>query len=143
MKFDISRDFLDGIMLQHPAHADREKDIKANGGVHFLPSSPDGTMHTGVVSFALVSDGNEAPFAKAGWRFLFTTDEAWDPKNDQQHPFHGQLLVHGASKIIAVMNGLCLNANMPLVPISAESLVGQLRRRSGGQDEDGATPGGT
>jgi hypothetical protein len=131
MKFDVSRDFLDGIMLQHPVQADRNKEIKANGGLHFLPSSPDGTMHTGVVSFALLMDGSEAPFAKAGWRFLFTSDEKWDPKAEQSHPFLGQLLVHGASKIIAVMNSLCLHANMPLVPISAESLVSQLRGPTG------------
>jgi hypothetical protein len=131
MNFDISRDFLDGIMLQHPPQPEGNKEVKANGGLHFLPSSPDGTMHTAIVSFALQLEGQGQPFAKAGWRFLFTSDQKWDPKGEQNHPFLGQLLILGASKVVTVMNNLCLHANMPMMPISPERLAQQMQRPAG------------
>ena len=80
MRFDISRDFMDGILLQHPAQPGPKAEIKANVGLNFLPSSPDGTMHTAIVAFALQLDGSDKVFARGDWRFLFTTDEAFDPK---------------------------------------------------------------
>jgi len=128
MKFDISRDFLDGIMLQHPPQNDGNAEVSVNGGLHFLPSSPDGTMHTAVVSFQLQMQGSEHAFAKAGWRFLFTSSEQWDPKADQGNAFLGQLMMAGASRVVTVLNGLCLNANMPVLPISPERLAQQLKR---------------
>ena len=70
MQFNISRDFLDGISLTQPNQPDSQNELKANGGLHFLPSSPDGTMHTAVVSFTLQFEGQEQPFAQGGWRFL-------------------------------------------------------------------------
>lgn len=128
MQFDISRDFLDAIMIQHPVQSESGKEVKVNSGMHFLPSSPDGTMHTAVISLMLQIDGQEQPFAKAGWRFLFTSSEKWDPKEDQGNPFLGQLLVLGGSKVITVMNNLCLHANMPPIPISPERLAQSIQR---------------
>ncbi|MHC5067381.1 MAG: hypothetical protein ACYTF0_02210 [Planctomycetota bacterium] len=126
MKFDVSRDFLDGILLQHPVPgAEGNQEIQANGGIHFLPSSPDGTMHTAVVSFSLKNAAQEQPFVKAGWRFLFTSDENFDPKANNGHPFFQQLLVAGAGKMITVLNNLCLHANMPQIPISPDQLIRQ------------------
>jgi len=125
MQFDISRDFLDGMMLQHPAQASERSEIKAGGGLQFLPSSPDGTMHTAVVTFRLLMDDAEQPFARAGWRFLFTTEERYDPQADRGNPFQRQLLITGASKIIAVLNNCCMHANMPLIPIDGRQLAKQ------------------
>lgn len=124
MEFDLSRDFLDAISLMHPKVPPSEKaEIKANAGLHFLPSSPDGTMHTAVVSFAVQIDGQDKPFAQGAWRFLFTSSEKYEPKDDQQNPFHRNLLVLGAQKVIAVLNSSCMHANMPLIPIDAQRLV--------------------
>ena len=119
----MKRDFLDGLLLQHPKQDEVEDEIKANGGLHFLPSSPDGTMHTAIVSFALKSEKAEQPFARAGWRFLFTSSEKWDPKTNQDHPFLKGLLAHGASKVVTVLNNLCLHANMPMIPLDPRSLA--------------------
>lgn len=116
MQFDISRDFLDGLMLQQPTNKEGKTEIKAGGQLHFLPSSPDGTMHTAVVAFQLALGENEQPFARGGWRFLFTTDAAFDPKANQNHPFFGNLLVLGAGKIMAQVNNLAMHANLPLIP---------------------------
>jgi hypothetical protein len=116
MNFDLSRDFLDGIMLQQPANKEGQNEIKAGGQLHFLPSSPDGTMHTAVVAFYLSLGDQEQPFARGGWRFLFTTDAAFDPKANQNHPFFANLLVLGAGKIMAQVNNLAMHANLPLIP---------------------------
>ena len=117
MKFDISRDFLDAVMVQHPVQGEANKEVKVNSGMHFLPSSPDGTMHTAIISFALQIDGQEQPFAKAGWRFLFTSSEAFEPKEAKDEPFLQHLLIAGRTKVLAVLNPLCLHANMPLIPL--------------------------
>jgi hypothetical protein len=116
MNLDISRDYLDGVMLQQPGNKDAKGEIRASGQLHFLPSSPDGTMHTAVVAFALTSDNNEQPFARAGWRFLFTSSTSYDPKVDTENQFFGQMMMIGMGKIMAILNSLCLHANMPLVP---------------------------
>src|SRR5262245_25343296 len=123
MNLDISRDFLDGIMLQQPPVREGKGEIRANGQLHFLPSSPDGTMHTAVVTFALNGEGQEQPFARAGWRFLFTSDSKLDPKSDTQNPFFQSLMMIGMSKIMAVLNNLCMHANLPLVPFEPQRLV--------------------
>ena len=123
MQFDISRDFLDGILLQQPGSRDGKSEIKASGQLHFLPSSPDGTMHTAVVSFALLIGDGEQPFARGGWRFLFTTDAAFDPTKDPENAFFGNLLVLGAGKIMAQLNNLCMHANLPLIPFEPGRLV--------------------
>lgn len=116
MQFDISRDFLDGIMLQQPANKEGKNEIKAGGQLHFLPSSPDGTMHTAIVAFQLALGENEQPFARGGWRFLFTSDASFEPAKNQNHPFFANLLVLGAGKIMAQVNNLAMHANLPLIP---------------------------
>lgn len=129
MQFDISRDFLDGIMLGQPPRIEGDKELRANGGLHILPSSPDGTMHTVVVSLSLQVDGSDQPYARAGWRVLFTTDERFEPKENQAAPFLRGVLVMGASKIIALLNNLCMHANMPLIPFSAQQLAAQVQQQ--------------
>lgn len=121
MQFDISRDYLDGIMLTQPGPQKDQAnvEIRAGGQLHFLPSSPDGTMHTAIVAFALFTgpeSQNEQPFARGGWRFLFTTDERFDPKANLNHQFFASMLMIGSGKIMAVLNGLCMHANLPLIP---------------------------
>ena len=116
MNFDISRDFLDGLMLQQPLQRDGQAEIKAAGQLHFLPSSPDGTMHTAIVSFHLALGDTDQPFARGGWRFLFTSDQSFDPKAQPNHPFFGNLLVLGAGKLMAQFNNLAMHANLPLIP---------------------------
>jgi hypothetical protein len=123
MNLDISRDYLDGIMLQQPGNKDGKGEIRASGQLHFMPSSPDGTMHTAVVAFALTMDQNEQPFARAGWRFLFTSAASYDPKTDGENPFFGQVMMIGMGKIMAVMNTLCLHANMPLIPFEPSRMA--------------------
>ena len=138
MQFDISRDFLDGILLQQPGSRDGKSEIKASGQLHFLPSSPDGTMHTAVVSFALLIGEGDQPFARGGWRFLFTTDAAFDPTKDPENAFFGNLLVLGAGKIMAQLNNLCMHANLPLIPFVPERMV--LQRQQPGQQQAAAKP---
>jgi hypothetical protein len=121
--FDVSRDFLDGIVLQQPQSKEGKGEIRASGQLHFLPSSPDGTMHTAVVSFALLTEGVEQPFARAGWRFLFTTTAKYDPKGDTEHPFFQSMMMVGIGKIMTLMNNLCMHANLPLVPFQPQQLV--------------------
>jgi hypothetical protein len=105
MQFDLSRDFLDGLVLQHPqAKSGTEAQIRAGGQLQFLPSSTDGTMHTAVVSFALFLGEGEQPFARGGWRFLFTSDQPCKPQDNQNHTFFGQLLVVGAGKLMVQFN---------------------------------------
>ncbi len=118
MDFNIRRDFLDGIVLSHPPtpKEGEQAEIKANGQLQFLPSSPDGTMHTAVVIFGLFLGNQDQPFARAGWRFLFTTDSKFDPSGNQQHPFFQSLLVVGAGKIMVQLNNLCMHAGLPLIP---------------------------
>jgi hypothetical protein len=131
MRFDVSRDFLDGVMLQHPQSSAEQNnnEVQANASMQFLPSSPDGTMHTAVVSLRVSLKDQEQPFAHGGWRFLFTSDEEFDPKNAGQHPYLQRLLINGASKILAVLNPLCLHGNMPLIPLDTTSLVQGIRQQ--------------
>ena len=121
--FDVSRDFLDGIVLQQPQSKEGKGEIRASGQMHFLPSSPDGTMHTAVVSFALLTEGVEQPFARAGWRFLFTTTTTFDPKADAENPFFQSMMMVGIGKIMTLMNNLCMHANLPLVPFQPQQLA--------------------
>jgi hypothetical protein len=130
--YDLSRDFLDGILLQQPQpRKDGKGEIRAGGQLHFLPSSPDGTMHTAVVSFALMVDDNERPFAQGGWRFLFTSDATADPAKDQGNPFFGNLLVLGAGKIMALLNVLAMQANLPLIPFDPQRMTLQQQPAQG------------
>ena len=80
-------------------------------------------MHTAVVSFALLTEGVEQPFARAGWRFLFTTSASYDPKADAEHPFFQNMLMVGIGKIMTQMNNLCMHANLPLVPFQPQQLM--------------------
>jgi len=131
MEFDVSRDYLDGILLQQLPSRDGKGEIKASGNLHFLPSSPDGTMHTAIVSFALSIDGTEHPFARAGWRFLFTTDSACDPKAMAQHAFFRHLLQAGIGKIMVQVNNLCMHANLPLIPFDPTRMSPQVAQAGG------------
>ncbi|HYE03911.1 MAG TPA: hypothetical protein VEL07_00200 [Planctomycetota bacterium] len=125
MQFDISRDFLDGIALQQPQKRDATAEVQAKGQLRFLPSSPDGTLHTAVVEFALTVDPNAPPFARAGWRFLFTSSETFDPKADPQNPFFASMMMVGIGKVLVAINTLCMHANLPLVPFEPSRLVQQ------------------
>ncbi len=133
MQFDISRDFLDGIMIQQPPSREGLGEIRAAGQLHFLPSSPDGTMHTAVAAFALFIGQSEQPFARGGWRFLFTTDKHFDPKASQNDPFFQQLMVLGTGKIMAQLNNLCMHANLPLIPFEPGRMVTQSADNQGDQ----------
>ncbi|MFW5829766.1 MAG: hypothetical protein ACOCXA_05845 [Planctomycetota bacterium] len=130
MHFDVSRDFLDGVLLQHPQMQEGKMDVQANANLQFLPSSSDGTMHTAIVTLRIVVTGNEKPFAQGGWRFLYTTDESFDPKENSGNPFLQRLLVAGSSKILAVLNPLCMHANMPLIPLDTQSMVRGLQEHA-------------
>ena len=130
MQFDVSRDFLDGVLLQHPANNDGKQDVQANANLQFLPSSPDGTMHTAIVSLRITVEGSDKPFAHGGWRFLYTTNEAFDAKENAGHPFLQRILVAGSSKILAVLNPLCMHANMPLIPLDTTSMVRGLQEQA-------------
>jgi hypothetical protein len=121
--FDISRDFLDGLSLQQPASREGARQVQVNGQLQFLPSSPDGTLHTAVVRFAIGFEGSEAPFARAGWRFLFSTDQAFDPSKDAQNRFFQELLTIGIGKILVQLNNLCMHANLPLVPLDPQRIA--------------------
>ena len=80
MKFSVNRDFLDGILVQHPNQQGADQEVRANANLHFLPSSPDGTMHTAVAALTFHMGDNEQPFISGGWRFLFSSDEKFNPK---------------------------------------------------------------
>lgn len=124
MQFDISRDFLDMMVISQPGPVrDGKREIRAGGQLHFLPSSPDGTMHTAIVGFSLTLGEAEQPFARGGWRFLFTTDQRFEPAKDTENPFFRSLLVLGAGKIMAQLNNLCMHANLPLIPFVPEQMV--------------------
>lgn len=125
IQFDISRDFLDGITLQQPQQSQESQEIRAAGQLHFLPSSPDGTMHTAIIAFALFVGNADQPFARGGWRFLFTTNQKFDPRQDQQNPFFGSMLVLGTGKIMAQLNNLCMHANLPLIPFDPSRMTVQ------------------
>ncbi len=133
MQFDISRDFLDGLMIQQPTSREGQAEIKAAGQLHFLPSSPDGTMHTAIVTFQLSLGAQEQPFARAGWRFLFTTSAAFEPKNDPNHAFFGNLLVVGAGKIMVQLNNLAMHANLPLIPFEPSRMQLQAQAQAPAQ----------
>ena len=83
-------------------------------------------------------DHAEQPFARAGWRFLFTSDEPYEPKPDDGNPFLKELLVAGTTKVLVILNGLCMNANMPLIPIDAS----QLAAAAAGELDKGAAAAG-
>ncbi len=137
-QFDISRDFLDGILLQHPQTHEGNPEIRAAGQLHFLPSSPDGTMHTAIVAFALFvgKEGEqEQPFARGGWRFLFTTDVKYDPRADQNNQFFGTLLMVGTGKIMAALNTLAMLANLPLIPFEPQRMVLAPAQGANGQQQ--------
>ncbi|MBN8524811.1 MAG: hypothetical protein J0M02_05690 [Planctomycetes bacterium] len=124
MQFDLSRDFLDGIVMQHPqVKSGQEAQIRAGGQLHFLPSSADGTMHTAIVSFALFIGEGDQPFARGGWRFLFTSEQAADPRQHQQDPFMGQLLVVGAGKVMVQLNNLLMHAGLPMIPFDPTQMA--------------------
>lgn len=135
MQFDLSRDFLDGLILQHPAAPSGEAQIRAGGQLQFLPSGADGTMHTAVVSFALFLGEGDQPFARGGWRFLFTSDQKAVPQEHQNHPFFSQILVVGAGKLMVQFNNLLMHANLPMIPFDPT----QMAVRAQGA---GATPPG-
>jgi len=124
MQFDLSRDFLDGIVMQHPqVKSGQEAQIRAGGQLHFMPSSTDGSMHTAVISFALFIGEGDQPFARGGWRFLFTSDESCDPREHQNHPFMAQLLVVGAGKVMVQMNNLLMHAGLPMIPFDPTQMA--------------------
>jgi hypothetical protein len=139
MQFDLSRDFLDGIVIQHPqVKAGQEAQIRAGGQLHFMPSSPDGTMHTAVVSFALFLGEGDQAFARGGWRFLFTTDQKCDPREHQNAPFMGQLLVVGAGKIMVQLNNLLMHAGLPMIPFDPTQMA--VRAQAPAGVPEGAVP---
>ena len=142
MQFDISRDQLDGIALQQPAKSEGSTEININGGMPFLPSSPDKTMHTAIVSLTLQLKGQEQPFARGGWRILFTSSEAFNPAEEQGHPFTRQLLMLGTSKVIAQINNLCMHANLPLLPFDAAQFAkaAEQQRQQNAPGADAAPP---
>lgn len=142
MKFDISRDFLDGLSLSHPKPSEGKGEVKVNANLQFLPSSPDGRLHTAVVTFGLHVDGESNPFARGGWRFLFTTDEEFAPKETSNEEFFRHLLISGVSKITTVLNPLCMHANLPIIPIEANRLVNKARPQSEGQGPSAGAPAG-
>jgi hypothetical protein len=124
MQFDLSRDFLDGIVMQHPqVKSGQEAQIRAGGQLHFMPSSADGTMHTAVVSFALFIGEGDQPFARGGWRFLFNSDAKVDPREHQNDPFMAQLLVVGAGKVMVQMNNLLMHAGLPMIPFDPTQMA--------------------
>ncbi|MEK7415366.1 MAG: hypothetical protein AAB263_18825 [Planctomycetota bacterium] len=117
MQFDLSRDILDGIVMQHPQVKNgQEAQIRAGGQLQFLPSSADGLMHTAIVSFGLFVGEGDQPFARGGWRFMFTSAEKATPAEHQNHPFMGQLLVVGSGKIMVQINNLMMHAGLPMIP---------------------------
>jgi hypothetical protein len=123
-------------MIQQPVTREGLGEIRAAGQLHFLPSSPDGTMHTAVSAFALFIGQSEQPFARGGWRFLFTTDTKFDPKAGQQDPFFQQLMVLGTGKIMAQLNNLCMHANLPLIPFEPGRMVTQQAEGKDGQQPE-------
>jgi hypothetical protein len=142
MQFDISRDFLDAMLLQQPGQPkDGKRDIRASGQLQFRPSSPDGTMHTAIVIFALLmGEAEQTPFAQGAWRFLFTSDAPFDPTKEPDNEFFGQLLVLGAGKIMAQLNNLCMHANLPLIPFEPSRMVLQRQPQGAGAVPPGMQP---
>jgi hypothetical protein len=138
MQFDISRDFMDGIMIQQPPTREGNAELRAAGQLHFLPSSPDGTMHTAVTAFALFVGKDEQPFARGGWRFLFTTDKKFDPKAGANDPFFQQLMILGTGKLIAQLNNLCMHANLPLIPFEPGRMQLQPAEQQVAQQQQGS-----
>lgn len=123
MDIDVTRDFLDGLHFEKPKMKSAQEEIKANANMQFLPSSPDGTMHTAVVTLRFNTESEEKPFCYGGWRFLFTTSESFDPSSDPQNPTLRGILINACGKIMAVLNPLCLHGNMPLIPFEASAMV--------------------
>ena len=80
-------------------------------------------MHTAVISFALFIGEGDQPFARGGWRFLFTSDEKVDPREHQNHPFMAQLLVVGAGKVMVQMNNLLMHAGLPMIPFDPTQMA--------------------
>jgi hypothetical protein len=142
MHLDISRDFLDALSLVHPPPLNGREQLSANGGIRFLPSSPDGKLHTVVAVFTLAVKQGDPPFAQGGWRFLFTSAEKFAPEKSPEHPFLKQLLVVGTGKLVTAINNLCLLANLPILPIDIGRLVFSPRPAAAAAPPpaDGATP---
>lgn len=123
MQFDLSRDFLDGLVVQHPQAQSGEAQIRAGGQLQFAPSSADGTMHTAIISFALFLGEGDQPFARGGWRFLFNSDQTCKPQDHQNEPFFSQLLVIGAGKLMVQFNNLLMHANLPMIPFDPSQMA--------------------
>jgi hypothetical protein len=121
--FNLSRDFLDGVTLVQPPPVQSNQEIKLSGGVHFLPSSPDKKLHTVVVSVGIGTNEKDPPFIRGGWRFLFSTSQAFEPEKNPNNDFLRQLLMIGTSKLMVVVNGLLMHANLPILPIDGRSLA--------------------
>jgi hypothetical protein len=109
--------------FEKPKMKSADEEIKANANMQFLPSSPDGTMHTAVVTLRFVTASQEKPFSYGGWRFLFTTNEKFDPGGNQKHPALRGMLINGCGKIMTVLNPMCLHGNMPLIPFEASAMA--------------------
>ncbi len=136
MKIDVTRDFLDGLHFEKPKMKSADEEIKANANVQFLPSSPDGTMHTAIVTLRFHTSSEEQPFAFGGWRYLFTTDEKFDPSENKNNPALRGMLVQGCGKIMTVLNPLCLHGNMPLIPFEPSAMARAAQQQAeGGQAE--------
>ncbi len=134
MKIEVTRDFLDGLHFEKPKMKAANEEIKANANMQFLPSSPDGTMHTAIVTLRFNTESEEKPFSYGGWRYLFTTDESYDPSNDSGNATLRGILVNGCGKIMTVLNPLCLHGNMPLIPFEASAMVRAAQQQAeGGQ----------
>ena len=132
MKIEVTRDFLDGLHFEKPKMKAANEEIKANANMQFLPSSPDGTMHTAIVTLRFHTESEEKPFSYGGWRYLFTTDESYDPSNDSGNATLRGILVNGCGKIMTVLNPLCLHGNMPLIPFEASAMVRAAQQQAEG-----------
>jgi len=142
MKFDVSRDFLDGLMVTHPQSGEQRGEMQIGGGLHFLPSSPDGKLHTVIAHFSLSLQGSEQPFARGGWRFLYTTDEKFEPQQDPNNQFLKNLLVLGTSKVLTAINSLFLHAGLPIVPVDPNRLARAAQPVQGPAMEGGSNGAG-
>ena len=133
MKLEVTRDFLDALHYEKPKMKSAQEEIKANANMQFLPSSPDGTMHTAVVTLRFNTESVEQPFAYGAWRFLFTSDEAFEPAKAANDPTLRGILINGCGKVMTVLNPLCLHGNMPLIPFEASAMARAAQQQAGGE----------